>query len=331
MTGGSTGTVQRDRARCSPHFTAAWERGEAPAAEDYLDRLDPADSRAAVELIYREFCLAEADGCKPDAAEFLYRVFPQHKPALERSDRLHGECSPSLLGRWMETTPSLDFLPQAGDAIGPFFLMRELGKGAFARVFLAEQTDLENRLVVLKVSTRMTREPWLLARVRHAHIVEIVSHATVDDGAFHLICMPFWGGRLWRPCWRNCQGGTSALRRRGLTCSRPRFGRRARVSDGSYAAARPAKSWRGSPIARRSHGWSRGWPRRLTTPLAAMWLTATSSLRTSCCRPTPIRCSLDFNLARDCSPAARGDRPSTPAERSPTWLPSGCTRLPLDE
>ena len=44
-------------------FTAAWERGQAPAVEDYLDRLDPADSQAAVELIYREFCLAEADGC----------------------------------------------------------------------------------------------------------------------------------------------------------------------------------------------------------------------------------------------------------------------------
>ena len=39
-----------------------------------------------------------------------------------------------------------------------------------------------------------SQEPWLLARVRHAHIVEIFSHATVDDGAFQLICMPFWGG-----------------------------------------------------------------------------------------------------------------------------------------
>ena len=77
---------------------------------------------------------------------------------------------------------------------GLIVLRRELGRGGFARVFLAEQTNLENRLVVLKVSTRMTREPWLLARVRHAHIVEIVSHARVDDDAFQLICMPFWGG-----------------------------------------------------------------------------------------------------------------------------------------
>ena len=112
---------------------------------------------------------------------------------LERLIRLHTACSPSLLNRWMETTPS-PVPPEMGDEIGPYVLKRELGRGGFARVFLAEQTNLENRLVVLKVSRTMTREPWLLARVRHAHIVEIVSHATVDDGAFHLICMPFWGG-----------------------------------------------------------------------------------------------------------------------------------------
>ncbi|HMF38810.1 MAG TPA: serine/threonine-protein kinase, partial [Isosphaeraceae bacterium] len=82
----------------------------------------------------------------------------------------------------------------AGDEIGPYLLRRELGRGAFARVFLAEQGDLENRLVILKLSTRPTREPWLLARVRHSHIVEILSHAVVDDGAFQLICMPFLGG-----------------------------------------------------------------------------------------------------------------------------------------
>ena len=47
-------------------FTLAWERGEAPAVEEYLERLDPADCRGAVELIYREFCLAEAAGRRPE-------------------------------------------------------------------------------------------------------------------------------------------------------------------------------------------------------------------------------------------------------------------------
>ena len=174
-------------------FTEAWERGEAPAAEDYLHHLDPADSIGAVELIYREYCLAEADGRGPDPSLYLAR-FPRHREALERLLHLHGECPTSLLGRWFQPMAGEADLPEAGDSIGPYVLRRELGRGSFARVFLAEEADLENRLIVVKVSTRVTREPWLLARARHAHIVEIVRHSLVDDGAFHLICMPFFGG-----------------------------------------------------------------------------------------------------------------------------------------
>ena len=47
---------------------------------------------------------------------------------------------------------------------------------------------------MLKVSTRSTAEPRLLARARHAHIVEVLRHAAADDGALHLVCMPFLGG-----------------------------------------------------------------------------------------------------------------------------------------
>lgn len=174
-------------------FIAAWERGEAPAVEEYLDRLAPSDSRGAVELIYREFCLVEAAGDNPDPSAFLSR-FPEHKESLERLLQLHSACSPSLLGGWVESASAALELPGVGDAIGPFVLRRELGRGSFARVFLAEQTDLEDRLVVVKLSTRPTREPWLLARARHANIVEIVTHATVNDGEYQLMCMPFWGG-----------------------------------------------------------------------------------------------------------------------------------------
>jgi serine/threonine protein kinase/tetratricopeptide (TPR) repeat protein len=174
-------------------FTAAWQRGDTPPAESYLERLDPADISGAIELIYREYCLVEERSAAPDPNDY-FRRFPRHRDALERLFWLHRECSSSLLGRWIEAPTDDSRLPAVGDSVGPFVLQRELGRGSFARVFLAEQTNLENRLVVLKVTTRATREPWLLARVRHAHIVEIVSQATVNDGAFQLICMPFWGG-----------------------------------------------------------------------------------------------------------------------------------------
>ena len=47
-------------------FASAWERGETPGVDDFVQLLDPADSQGAVELIYREFCLAEAAGRSPD-------------------------------------------------------------------------------------------------------------------------------------------------------------------------------------------------------------------------------------------------------------------------
>ena len=147
----------------------------------------------AVQLIYREYCLAELKGTRVDPAVFLDR-FPEYRGLLDRLFSVHSACSSSQLDFWLDPTASEDVFPEPGDEIGPYLLKRELGRGTFARVFLAEQCDLESRLVILKLSTRLTREPWLLARARHSQIVEILSHSVVDDGAFQLICMPFLGG-----------------------------------------------------------------------------------------------------------------------------------------
>jgi eukaryotic-like serine/threonine-protein kinase len=167
-------------------FTESWERGERPRAERYLALLQPEDSAA---LIYHEYCLAEASDLAPDRDDFLRR-FPDHADRLSRLFAFHGAFPSSMLRDWAGPAE----LPSSGDEIGPYRLVRELGRGAFARVFLAEQTDLDHRLVVLKVSTRSTAEPRLLARARHPHIVEVLRHATTDDAALHLVCMPFLGG-----------------------------------------------------------------------------------------------------------------------------------------
>ncbi len=185
--------LSSERSSVLDELTSAWERGERPQLETYLERLGPADREGAIELIYRHFCLVEAAGGNPDPHAYQER-FPRYQDALKRLLRLHAECPPSLLDCWVDANSDRVELPDVGDSIGPYSLRRQLGRGSFARVYLATQTDLEDRLVVIKVSTRATREPWLLARVRHAHIVEIFSHAMVDDGAFQLICMPFWGG-----------------------------------------------------------------------------------------------------------------------------------------
>jgi len=188
--GASSSVPLLDRALAD--LTARWERGEDPRAEEYFGRLGPGPPGEQVELIYREFRLAEDAGLSPEPTAFLTR-FPEHGEALGRLFGVHDALNLSGSVRWAGAWIDPPF-PVLGDEVGPYRLVGELGRGAFAHVFLAEQTDLDDRLVVVKISTKITPEPRLLARARHPHIVELLWHGEVDDGAFQVICMPFLGG-----------------------------------------------------------------------------------------------------------------------------------------
>ncbi len=84
--------------------------------------------------------------------------------------------------------------PRRGEVLAGFRIISELGRGAFGRVYLAEQAELADRPVALKVSRAIGAEPQALARLQHAHIVPI--HSVHDDPAtgLRLMCMPYVGG-----------------------------------------------------------------------------------------------------------------------------------------
>lgn len=92
---------------------------------------------------------------------------------------------------WEESAAPTAPRPQVGDTVLGFKLVRELGRGAFARVYLAEEVLLANRLVVVKVSLKRNREAERLARLRHANIVPVYSVCAVGD--VQVICMPHLG------------------------------------------------------------------------------------------------------------------------------------------
>jgi serine/threonine protein kinase/tetratricopeptide (TPR) repeat protein len=85
-------------------------------------------------------------------------------------------------------------LPQPGDELAGFRIVTELGRGAFARVYLAEEINLGRRLVAIKVSRPDGNEPQILARLQHAHIVPV--HSVYDDptSGLRVLCMPYFGG-----------------------------------------------------------------------------------------------------------------------------------------
>ncbi len=90
----------------------------------------------------------------------------------------------------------------AGDKIDQYVVLRELGRGSFARVFLAKQPDLGDRLVVLKVNTMRSAEPQLMAKATHAHIMEVLAEVPLRgvpgegdaEGCLFIHSMPFLGG-----------------------------------------------------------------------------------------------------------------------------------------
>ncbi len=82
-------------------------------------------------------------------------------------------------------------LPDAGTEFLGFRLVRELGRGAFGRVYLATQRELAGRPVALKVSLDVTGESVSLAQLQHTNIVPVYS--VHHDRGLHAVCMPYFG------------------------------------------------------------------------------------------------------------------------------------------
>lgn len=93
------------------------------------------------------------------------------------------------LGRAAAEDP--DGLPGAGGTLFGFRLRKEIGRGSFARVFLAEQGALAGRPVVLKVTRAVGSEPQCLAQLQHSNIVPLYS--AHEAGSLRALCMPYFG------------------------------------------------------------------------------------------------------------------------------------------
>ncbi|MFO0909332.1 MAG: protein kinase [Isosphaeraceae bacterium] len=164
--------------------------------------------------------------------------------------------------------PRTSTTPRVGDILGGYRLVGELGRGAFARVFLAEQANLANRRVALKVSQAEGDEPLLLARLQHTHIVPI--HSVEDDPltGLRLLCMPYLGGANLAQVLEAAGGRTApAAHRRSLVDALDEVSLRMHARPGRNVSAsgysgnpRPPLASRSAPAL--SAGSARSLPRR---------------------------------------------------------------------
>src|SRR5262249_51219679 len=98
-------------------------------------------------------------------------------------------------------------LPEVGEELFGFRLREQLGRGAFARVYLAEQADLAGRPVVLKVSAIDGDEPQTLAQLQHTNIVPIYSAPDAPAAGSGAVCMPSSGGASLSAVLQRLRGG----------------------------------------------------------------------------------------------------------------------------
>jgi serine/threonine protein kinase len=83
--------------------------------------------------------------------------------------------------------------PRAGELLGDFELLQELGRGSFARVFLARQVSL-NRYLALKVSANRGHEAHTLASLEHEHIVQVFDERVDPQRNLRLLYMRYVPG-----------------------------------------------------------------------------------------------------------------------------------------
>jgi serine/threonine protein kinase/Flp pilus assembly protein TadD len=172
--------------RLADEIAASWQRGQPLRAEDLLAAHPELYERprAAVRLVYEDFCQRQSSGQEVSAGE-LHARFPELRHELDVLLKCH---------HLLDLTPRAPAVPAAGDVLGEFRLLAELGRGALGRVFLAEQSFLAGRLVVVKVTPRAGREHLTLARLQHTHIVPLYAVREFPERDLRALCMPCLGG-----------------------------------------------------------------------------------------------------------------------------------------
>ncbi|MFO0922075.1 MAG: protein kinase [Pirellulales bacterium] len=143
--------------------------------ELWLDR----DTRRSIASEHARLAAFFRCGLSPNSMASLYQIDAADIPEYQNASSLDATSDPNI------------HFPSTGTRIGDYPLLCELGRGALARVYLSRQSDLANRLVVLKVTSQKTAESEQLAKLQHTNIVPIYSVHRL--GEFDCICMPFQG------------------------------------------------------------------------------------------------------------------------------------------
>jgi serine/threonine protein kinase len=150
----------------------------------------PADKSAVLDLAYEEFCQQTEAGQAPDPESFCAR-FPAYRSSLRRLLAAHQFLAAN--SEVLRAAPPVRW-PEPGERWGDWTLVRELGRGAFARVYLATEASTGDRSVAVKLSFEGGAEARTLGRISHPNVVPVLSARSDPASGLTAVCMPFLGG-----------------------------------------------------------------------------------------------------------------------------------------
>ncbi|KAA8886139.1 serine/threonine protein kinase [Nocardia colli] len=167
-----------------------WGRGAAPKrlAEYVADLPELRTWPLPPDLIYEEFHVRRRAGSSVEVAEYT-AAYPEQAEQL--SEMLGTDDYHSTMMSAAEPV-NLDDI-EVGQKIDDFDLMTGLGRGAFARVFLARQRSMQ-RLVAVKISRDKGTEPQTLAQLDHDYIVRVFDQRVLESRKLRLLYMQYVPG-----------------------------------------------------------------------------------------------------------------------------------------
>jgi len=186
-------------------FAEQWEQGAPISTEEYLARHPDLAANAALhlEVAYEEYCQRTSAGQLVDAVAFCQR-FPALEGSLEQLLLVHRYLQDD---DW-ESLPNDEVpWPEPGETFQGFELRREVGRGTFARVFLANEPAVGDRQVAVKVSLDGHSEATTLGRLHHDNIVLVHSAQKDEATGLTAICMPYHGAVTLQDVLRKLHAG----------------------------------------------------------------------------------------------------------------------------
>ncbi len=162
----------------------SWERGDPIPVAELIAGMTRIDSSTAVELIYEEMHLKRDAGIEVRTSEVV-RQFPEYSEPLR---------AVMQFDRLLDAAGARRRFPNPGERLGPFELLNVLGEGASGRTYVALESSLADRPVVLKVMPLEHVEHLNLARLQHTHIMPLYSEMVLQEQGLRILVMPWLGG-----------------------------------------------------------------------------------------------------------------------------------------